>query len=184
MAYRDHGPGVFTIDGLLDDAECQALVADTEAIGYADAPITTAWGFAHMPEVRNNTRVMVDDHERARWLWSRVDAWIPARQARWRAVGLNERFRYYRYHPGQYFQWHHDGCYQRSLRERSTLTLIVYLNDDFEGGHTEFVHVGPIAPRRGMALVFEHGLRHRGAPVHEGTKYVMRTDVMYRRQLD
>ena len=32
----------------------------------------------------------------------------------------------------------------------------------------------------GMALVFEHYLRHQGAPVSEGSKYVLRSDVMFR----
>jgi hypothetical protein len=31
-----------------------------------------------------------------------------------------------------------------------------------------------------MALVFEHPVRHQGAPVTAGRKYVLRTDVMYR----
>lgn len=31
-----------------------------------------------------------------------------------------------------------------------------------------------------MALLFEHRVLHQGAPLLEGVKYVMRTDVMYR----
>jgi hypothetical protein len=57
---------------------------------------------------------------------------------------------------------------------------MVYLNDDFEGGTTDFRDGDVIAPKRGMALLFEHRLIHQGAPVTRGKKYVMRTDVMYR----
>jgi hypothetical protein len=36
-----------------------------------------------------------------------------------------------------------------------------------------------IAPRAGAALWFQHMLLHAGAPVVAGTKYVLRTDVVY-----
>ena len=180
MEYREHGDRVFTIAGVLTPAECEALVRTTESIGYRAAPITTYGGFEMRPEIRNNTRVMVDDHDRARWLWERIARWIPTERRSMHAVGLNERFRFYRYQPGQYFQWHRDGAFHRDTRESSLLTLMVYLNEGFDGGDTEFDHGDPVRPRRGMVLVFDHGLRHRGAPVETGTKYVMRTDVMYR----
>ena len=38
-----------------------------------------------------------------------------------------------------------------------------------------------IGPKRGMALFFRHELLHEGRAVKSGTKYVMRTDVMYGR---
>jgi len=183
MEFHEHALGVFCVDGVLSAPECEQLVGTTEATGYESAPITTPWGFQMRPEIRNNTRVMVDDHDRAAWLWERLDRFIPGKILRLRAVGLNERFRYYRYYPGQYFEWHRDGAYRRSDHEVSMLTLMVYLNDDFEGGQTEFEHAEPVRPQRGRALVFEHGFCHRGAPVEVGTKYVMRTDVMYRGRL-
>jgi hypothetical protein len=49
-------------------------------------------------------------------------------------VGLNERFRFYRYDPGQHFAPHMDGCYQRANGEESQFTFLVYLNDGFVGG--------------------------------------------------
>jgi hypothetical protein len=38
-----------------------------------------------------------------------------------------------------------------------------------------------IVPRQGTALVFAHSQLHEGAPVLSGRKYVLRTDVLYRR---
>ncbi|MCB9756454.1 MAG: 2OG-Fe(II) oxygenase [Myxococcales bacterium] len=172
---------IFTIRGLLNADECAAEIRETERAGYGDAPITTARGFVMAKGVRNNTRVMVDDPARARWLFERARPWLPATLGgEDELVGLNERFRFYRYEPGQYFRWHTDGSYARTLAERSLLTLLVYLNDDFEGGATEFARDGAVQPERGAALVFAHGHRHQGAPVVRGAKYVMRTDVMYR----
>jgi prolyl 4-hydroxylase len=171
---------IVTVSELLSGDECRELVALAEGIGFDSAPITTALGFVHAPGIRNNTRVMLDDLERARWLWERVRDHAPARREGWRAVGLNERLRFYRYEPGQYFKWHHDGAFVRSPRERSLLTCMVYLDDDMVGGATEFADAGRVQPETGKLLLFEHPVLHQGAPIVSGVKYVLRTDVMYR----
>jgi prolyl 4-hydroxylase len=173
----------FTVDGLLPIGECQALIRSSEARGYEAAPITTARGFQMRPDVRSNTRVMYDDPALAERLWQRLRPHVPAAwPPPWVAVGLNERFRIYRYEPGQYFRWHLDGAFQRSPAERSRFTVLLYLNDDFEGGSTDF-HDGPtVVPVAGAALVFAHAQLHQGAPPTRGRKYVLRTDVMYRRE--
>lgn len=87
--------------------------------------------------------------------------------------------RYYRYPPGQKFALHRDGFLPRDNGEQSKLTCILYLNDDFTGGETAVKNV-MIEPRQGMALIFRHEFPHEGRPVLTGTKYVLRTDVMYR----
>ena len=172
---------IFTLTDLLSPDECAGFIRQTERAGFDSAPVTTSRGFVMMPDLRNNTRVMVDDLEQARWLWARLAPFVPARLGPWRAVGVNERFRYYRYDPGQYFRWHGDGAFIRSEVERSLYTAMVYLNDECDGGTTDFRDGVSVAPRRGMGLVFEHHLVHQGAPVARGRKYVLRTDVMYRR---
>jgi prolyl 4-hydroxylase len=53
----------------------------------------------------------------------------------------------------------------RSESEQSAITMIVHLNDDCMGGDT----------------VFHHLMLHEGAVVEAGVKYVVRTDVVYRR---
>ncbi len=92
--------------------------------------------------------------------------------------GFNERFRFYRYEKGQYFDWHNDGIYVRSNKEESMLTFLIYLNDNFKGGAT-MLSWDTIQPQLGMALIFPHRLLHRGVEVESGIKYVLRTDVMY-----
>jgi len=106
--------------------------------------------------------------------------YVPAEVDGWRAVGLNEQFRIYRYKDGQQFKTHPDGAFKRNEQEHSKITVIVYLNDDFEGGETEFVMPHEIVePEAGKLLLFAHGQLHKGNPVPKGTKYVFRTDVMY-----
>lgn len=178
---------IATLTGLISPARCRAEIEATEALGYAEAPVTIGHNeFAMLPQLRNNTRVMIDDTERAAWLWSLLGPHLPdGPGGAWRFVGLNERLRYYRYTPGQKFDWHLDGAFVRSADERSLLTVLFYLNGDFEGGETRFRFDDgrqlEVAPSCGGALVFAHPLMHQGAPVSSGVKYVMRSDVMMRR---
>lgn len=173
----------FTLPEFMSPAECDAWIALATAGGFEEAPITTAIGPVHMPEARNNTRVMLDDVARAGALWSRLSPYVYAEDRRdglWRPVGLNERLRFYRYTPGQVFKWHRDGSFVRNAKEHSTLTFLVYLDDDCDGGATEFEDMA-VTPKRGTALVFTHWMLHQGAVVTRGVKHVLRSDVMFRR---
>ena len=177
---------LFTLAHALSPAECAKMIAWAETKGFGDAPVTVGVNrYMMIPDLRNNTRVMIDDPALAAQLWPRVAPFMPQRIGAYAPVGLNERFRYYRYEPGQQFDWHRDGSFVRSDEEQSFLTLLFYLNDDCEGGTTDFMYVAnddiQVVPQIGMGLVFSHPLYHRGAPVVSGKKYVLRTDVMYQR---
>jgi predicted 2-oxoglutarate/Fe(II)-dependent dioxygenase YbiX len=185
---------VFVVRNFLSPEECEHYVALSESIGYGDAPINTFGGPVVNKSMRNNERVMLDDPALAARLWERLRPFVaPKRGTHWHAVGLNERLRFYRYDPGQRFDWHFDGAFERSPTEQSALTFMVYLNDAFAGGATEFNFrltgavldddaVSAVVPEAGMALVFYHRILHQGAPVTRGRKYVLRSDVMYRWQ--
>jgi predicted 2-oxoglutarate/Fe(II)-dependent dioxygenase YbiX len=178
------GEYIFIIRDFCTPQECAAFIAQSEEAGYAEATITTAAGFVMRKDVRDNARLILDDTELAVRLWKRAEPFLPARIRSWQACGFNERFRFYRYDPGQKFAPHWDGCFQRDNGEESQLTFMIYLNDDFTGGETKFyLNDGmprlEVKPERGMALVFVHQQLHEGAPVLQGRKYVLRTDVMY-----
>lgn len=175
---RDVERGIFTIAGVLTPSECAEHIGWSESLGYEAAPVSLAGGSVHRPDIRNNARAMIDAPERAYMLWSRISADVPQVLQGRRAAGLNERLRFYRYGPGQKFAAHTDGCHRRANGEASLLTLMVYLNGAARGGETRFENVS-ITPEPGMALLFDHYLMHEGAPVIEGIKYVLRTDVMY-----
>lgn len=178
---------VCTIDGFLTEAECAGLIRRSEAMSYEPALVSTSSGARSIPDLRNNDRVIVDDPEYAATLWQRLEPLIPPTyQERWRASGLNERLRYYRYDVGQRFDWHCDGNYWRSETEESHFTFMIYLNDDYESGgtifrsHPEYTSTDlKVQPQTGMALMFHHPVCHLGATVRGGRKYVLRTDVMY-----
>jgi len=180
----------FLLHDLADATQCRQWIASAERAGFASAPVTTDVGPVHMPGMRNNTRVMIDDPDAAGELWARLGPRLPERwrSARWRRddyvpCGLNERLRFYRYTPGQRFATHRDGAYVRSPEERSLLTVLLFLSDDFVGGETRILEprqACDVTPKAGSALCFAHRLLHEGATLREGCKYILRTDVMYR----
>jgi hypothetical protein len=181
------GDGVFVIHDFFTEEECAAAVARSEAAGYEEAPITTAAGPVMNKGVRDNARAMIDDPDEAARLFERARPLLPRVVGRrWELCGFNERWRYYRYDPGERFAPHSDGSFMRSDDERSQMTFMVYLNDDFAGGETNFLTwdgaaLLSVRPVCGMALVFVHWKVHEGAAVLRGRKYVQRTDVMFRR---
>lgn len=180
------GPKLFVIHGFLSPQECEAFIERSEQAGYLDAPITTSSGFVMRKDIRDNARVIVDDPELATAWYERAKGLLIEDWFDWKLQGLNERFRFYRYDVGQRFAPHTDGYFERSNGERSHFTFMVYLNDGFEGGATTFHQSRPsllVTPERGKALVFYHRQLHEGMPVVRGRKYVLRTDVMYRRNI-
>jgi hypothetical protein len=169
---------IWQVTTLFAADECARYIAATEERGYEPATISTHKGHVLALDQRDNGRVIVDDPQLAKEIWGRLSSHIPKVLDGQQAIGLNERFRYYRYTPGQSFKGHTDGAFTRSNGEESKLTVLVYLNDDFTGGETAFL-TSVVSPRRGAVLVFRHELFHEGRSVLSGLKYVMRTDVMF-----
>src|SRR5262245_33455174 len=105
------GDRIFVVHGFLSPEECRAHVERSEAVGYEPATINTDAGAVLNEDVRNNRRVIVDDPSLARRLWVRLEGLVPASLAGHTVVGLNERFRFYRYETGQTFRMHRDGAF-------------------------------------------------------------------------
>ena len=186
------GDDIFVVHDFLTPEECAALVERSEREGYQEATVNTPLGPMALKDLRDNARLVADDPALAAALWQRAQPLLPQQIAGWEAVGFNERWRFYRYDPGQNFAPHYDGSFRRDSGEESKLTFLVYLNDDFTGGTTDFYQDDDgnddedtlrvrVFPKRGMALVFAHRQLHEGAAVERGRKYVLRTDVMYAR---
>ncbi|MBZ0287412.1 MAG: 2OG-Fe(II) oxygenase [Anaerolineae bacterium] len=178
--------GAFVLRYVLTAEECAAYIALSEQIGYEPATITTAAGAELRPDIRNNDRVIHDDPTLAEKLWPLVADALPPWVGDRPVVGFNERFRFYRYDPGQRFDWHFDGAFERENGERSFYTVLFFLNDGFEGGETRFrvrdgdgVKTVGVQPVTGHALIFRHEMLHEGSAVSAGRKYILRTDVMY-----
>jgi prolyl 4-hydroxylase len=171
---------IYTIDHFLDNEECDALIAKSEGIGFEEAKVNIDGGQKMMKMIRDNQRVMYTDPVYAFQLWKKLKPYIRPIIGNSLAIGLNEMLRFYKYSPGQRFKMHRDGSYIRSETEFSYYTFMIYLNDDYEGGQTKFESGEFVNPKKGTALIFEHSLKHEGARLASGCKYVLRSDIMYK----
>jgi prolyl 4-hydroxylase len=85
-----------------------------------------------------------------------------------------------RYRPGQEYRPHFDAI--DNAENQRVLTFLVYLNDDYEGGETEFIATGlKVKGKKGDGLLFrnaemtgarDHNSQHAGLPVTAGEKYL------------
>jgi len=172
-----HSGRVFTIDHFLTAEECAALIDLADEHGFESAGVRTAEGQRSMPMVRNNERALFESPHWVQRLGEGLARMaLPTLQGQ-KAAGLPKDLRFYKYSPGQRFKMHKDGPWIESGLT-SRLTFLVYLNEDFTGGETDFRDF-KIVPQTGRALLFIHDTWHEGATVKEGTKYVLRSDVLY-----
>ncbi len=171
--------GIFVIKDFLSGKECDDLINFSENQGYNPAKVNIHGRERMMTMVRNNERVLHKDEDFAQTYWEKLKPHCNEQIGNRVPVGLNEMFRFYKYGVHQRFKRHRDGSFVRNTMEKSLLTFMVYLNDDFEGGTTEFDDI-EINPKQGMALIFDHELKHEGKKIISGFKYVLRSDIMYR----
>ena len=194
---RDFAEGIFVLDNMLRDDECDEIIEMSEAMGYAsDAPASLRpCRAATVEAVRRNANVtwIVDDALNDA-VFARAKRLLPPTidlQTRdgvdfslGPMAGLNRRWRLYRYGENDVFGWHKDGGWPGSGldtdgalvqdlhdgRRHSWLSFLIYLNDDFAGGETKFAlggEVSAVAPKKGSVLCFLHG-HHPFSPLHEG----------------
>ncbi|KAM0333391.1 hypothetical protein ACHAQA_002052 [Verticillium albo-atrum] len=117
----------------------------------------------------------------------------------WRFWGLNRRMRFLKYGAGRFFRPHCDSTYEENEQGRhlrTYYTVHFYLNDsvqavgddtgaDLKGGATSFLSYDEkrkldVDPKAGRVLIFQHTrMYHSGDDVLTGTKYTMRTEMMY-----
>lgn len=184
----DEVPGAFQLLNLLSAEECASLVQLTETLGYLeDAAVSLPRSVRH-----NDSATWVADDATTDLLWQRCKSCFHPQDdfAGKAALGINGRFRFYRYDQGDYFSAHTDGSWPGSrvidgelvhnaYDDRwSQLSILLFLSEDFEGGATRFF-VDSDDPRRpasnpdpassvdvrtplGGALCFPHGVH----PLH------------------
>jgi len=225
---REDIPGVsgaFLLHNVLSNAECDMVVDLTEDMGYVEFDLKKNT-HAAVTWVASKAAVVKPMFDRIKTL---VPGMLPSAdyETERELVGLNARLRCYRYQPdgAQTFRKHMDDSFPSQGLEvtdgntfvwddsegthASMLTFLLYLTDDFNGGHTVFhpheAGIGgskgvrssvSVAPVKGSALCF-YQTQNLGyeddevpfalAPLHEGSilsggnvpKYVVRSDILY-----
>ena len=92
-----------------------------------------------------------------------------------------EAFNFIKYGPGQHFQEHHDHGFSYNC----TVSLVAYVNDDYEGGELYFrLQNLTVKPEAGDLFIFPSNFMypHRAMPVHSGTKYSIVTMLDYNKK--
>ncbi len=196
---EDVATGVYVLRSLMTPRECRDLIAAAESIGFSHAGLAIGDDTYRVNlAVRNNERVVIDAPALAEQLWPRMAALVDQRHEGRPVCRLNDRFRVYRYTQGQRFFPHVDVRTPVPGGE-TRASLMIFLNDGFEGGETRFFELKDRRSRRGKgrrrkfdnrvrfalrpeiggAVVFDHLLLHEGAEVQAGVKYAVRSDLVY-----
>lgn len=177
-------PGCFQLLNVFSHEECNKLIEISESLGYLpDAPVSLPRNVRH-----NDNVTMVVDEDTDVIFWQRMAGLFALGDDNFdglKPIGINARFRFYRYKSGDFFKPHTDGSWpgSRVINNKlitqayddrwSQMTLLVFLTDDFEGGATQFwvnkdnpslpariaseAKVFEVRTPKGGALVFPHG---------------------------
>ena len=194
------------IDNVLTERECADIIDATSVCNFQDM------GRKYDPKKdRNNSRLLILDPDLAKHLWSQIETVLlrvtkdnditlcplgfDVSRGNWEFCGLNEGVRINKYssEKSEYFALHKDAQYCPSGDKRSIFSLILYLNDGFQGGETHFylpknvkqqtkamtikeeidseggLQHGfdsvNIIPRAGLAVVFSQNILHESTPL-------------------
>jgi predicted 2-oxoglutarate/Fe(II)-dependent dioxygenase YbiX len=99
-------------------------------------------------------------------------------------IGHMETTQVVQYKQGEMFDFHYDGVPSKKLSPAwsRVATVMIYLNDNFEGGETEFKKIhAKIRPEQGKVVLFWSALNgnlipeslHRGNKITKGTKWLV-----------
>jgi hypothetical protein len=193
-------PGAFVLDGVLTSQECDQLRAVATHLGFRpDHPVDM-----DHPTGIDSCEWLVDCGIQ-NVIYERVQNFLPSHMANNSTSrhSINPRWRFFRYAQDCLYRPHIDGSWPESRINangeyecdesgsiKSYLTFLIYLTDDFEGGETRYYFPSEtgmmargVVPKKGAVMVFPQAntasLIHEGSAVTKGTKYVIRTDVLF-----
>ena len=140
-------------------------------------------------EIRTNSRICLDDSNPAAQIMHEAtnrallkyreeighiseQFWTFPVPGSWATNSYRETFQVLRYQPGEFYKWHSDAASSHECKEyHRTISVVLYLTEDFEGGRTEFPHTS-YKPKAGQALMFPSNwcFPHQAQPIISGEK--------------
>ena len=223
-----HQKQIYTIDNILNNQECKKIIDKANKKGWNDSsPSGGGHGRTGREDPRTNSFAVYHDKDLADKIWDKVKETLPddlsflgenvyfnsiSKGKEWTPKFIYDKIRIYKYETGQVFPEHIDYKVKRNLLEKdqefvqqSFLSLLIYHNDDFEGGetgywpdhngiHCRFLrnvekqhckkdHQVLIKPSVGLAVIQDQNILHEGLPTTKGTKYILRTDVIHQKEV-
>jgi hypothetical protein len=197
-AQRDPAEDLIVIDGVLPISACHALIEEADVDRWMTTTaefIRAANGPHTLPprRVREPSRpcrllgadepprfAVVDDPVLALRLFYRLAEALPHTRDAAQLAGLKPLLRCLRFEAGEGTEAHCDPERETCDGQRSHLSVVVFLDDEFTGGGIEFPSLGrTIEAKAGRALVFPHAALHRDLSVEHGRKFVLETEVFY-----
>ena len=181
---------IFEIRDVLTAKQCDDLIALAKTKGM-DGSAVLSYG-------KESTTEMDESHRKSKHTWlkdeeSPIIQEIADYTAMLSTLPLEnqEMIQIASYEPGGNFKGHYDACvyedkeYCDKINKgagQRKLTLLIYLNDNFEGGETEFTNINlKIKPEKGKAVLFastdENQViykesMHQGNEVLSGEKWI------------
>jgi hypothetical protein len=227
MKTQLHNDQIFTLDGVISTAKCNSIIDRANSKGWNNSsPSGGGHGRTGKEDPRTNKFFVFHDTEISDSLFDNVKSSLPSdlsflgqnvyfnsvtKGAEWTPKFVYDKMRVYKYDVGDSFPEHIDYKVKRTVfrdgREyiqQSFLTILVYLNEDFEGGETGYWpdhngihcrfrraeekqgnkknHQVVITPKTGLMVVQDQNILHEGLPPIKGTKYILRTDIIHERE--
>ena len=200
---QEHVPGVFTIDHSRPVAELpSANLPLRPPAELVSAPVQLyrteqmkEWG--RFVEMNHDAKKFTDKEfkngkviapEISNQIWMAMSPYLPRRyrdtkEREWELVGPSKYVMYASILPGQSFPIHTDTGAEYGPKGESKFTVLIYLNDDFEGGRTIFYDdffqkTAVIVPQKGRTLIFDIDLFHAGEAVLSGNKKWIGTEIV------
>jgi len=170
-------PEASSFEGFFTRAECEYLISRAQPLLQPSVVVDPSTGQLRPHPVRTS--------EGAMFPWVSEDLVVHALNRRIATasetdVFAGEPLQVLRYSPGQQYHPHLDAL--PSGDNQRILTMLVYLNDDYQGGETQFTRTAlTFAGRTGDALLFRNATsegaademaQHAGLPVVRGEKYL------------
>lgn len=171
---------MLTVDSLLSRDECKSLcekIDDLIASGFCHEAPTD---LRRRDECIHLSIVGLDGHDLSNTFLNRLTSTVlPEYISRfpilkYKNLGVIESKAQRTPAGGGFHDWHYEAPEGQFANRWLTYTL--YLNDDFEGGETEFLYQNMrVQPVAGRCCVFPTSFlhTHRGNPPMNGTKYIL-----------
>jgi prolyl 4-hydroxylase len=196
---HESAPFIYRLKGFLSSEECQHLIGVCKPKFKRSQVIDHSTGGNVEQAIRTSSSCFMGRAE------TETIGAVEKRAAEVLGVPVEniETLQMVRYYPGQKYDAHHDFFHHFGPRDNQRYaTVLVYLNDDFEGGSTDFPKVGVSAqPKEGDGVLwfscwrpgcrvgsvgctskackcFDESL-HLGAPPKTGVKYALNVWVRF-----